>query len=67
MATSDFLARSAAAEGLLANAMAKLWLSARGYHRVLKVARTIADLEGATGIEAPHVAEAIGYRRELAA
>lgn len=59
--------RSAAAEGLLAHAMAKLWLSARGYHRVLKVARTIADLEGATGIEAPHVAEAIAYRRELAA
>jgi len=59
--------RSAAAEGLLAHAMAKLWLSARGYHRVLKVARTIADLEGATGIEAQHVAEAIAYRRELAA
>ena len=59
--------RSAAAEGLLAHAMAKLWLSARGYHRVLKVARTIADLEGAARIEAPHVAEAIGYRRELGA
>ena len=59
--------RSAAAEEMLAQAMTKLWLSARGYHRVLKVARTIADLEGATGIEAPHVAEAIAYRRELAA
>ena len=59
--------RSAAAERLLAHAMAKLWLSARGYHRVLKVARTIADLDGATGIEAPHAAEAIAYRRELAA
>ena len=59
--------RSAAAEQMLAHAMAKLWLSARGYHRVLKVARTIADLEGASDIEAHHVGEAIAYRRELAA
>jgi magnesium chelatase family protein len=58
--------RSAAAEAVLARAMSKLALSARAYHRVIKVARTIADLEGVAGIEAPHIAEAIAYRRELA-
>ena len=35
------------------------------YHRIVKVARTIADVSSAAGIETPHVAEAIGYRREL--
>jgi magnesium chelatase family protein len=54
---------AAAAEDLLARAMARLALSARGYHRVLKVARTISDLAGCEHIAAPHVAEAIGYRR----
>jgi magnesium chelatase family protein len=38
-------------------------LTARGYHRVLKVARTIADLDGAPDIGRIHVAEALGYRR----
>jgi magnesium chelatase family protein len=58
-------ARSAASEALLAQAMSRWSLSARGYHRVLKVARTIADVAGTERIEAPHVAEAIGYRRHL--
>ena len=53
----------AAAEDLLAQAMARLALSARAYHRVLKVARTIADLAACERIDAAHVAEAIGYRR----
>jgi len=50
---------------LLKQAMAQLKLSARGYHRVLKVARTIADLAGAENIAGAHVAEAIHYRRGL--
>jgi len=53
------------AEGreLAARAIAKLSLSARAYHRILKVARTIADLAGDERIGAAHVAEAVGYRR----
>jgi magnesium chelatase family protein len=51
------------AAALLAQAMTRLSLSARAFHRVLKVARTIADLDGSEPITAPHVAEAIGYRR----
>jgi magnesium chelatase family protein len=48
---------------LLKQAISRLGLSARGYHRVLKVARTIADLTGASAVAAAHVAEAIQYRR----
>ncbi|MGO8993890.1 MAG: ATP-binding protein [Polyangiaceae bacterium] len=47
---------------LLGTAVAKLCLSARAYGKVLRVARTIADLEGATAILPAHVAEAIGAR-----
>jgi magnesium chelatase family protein len=46
----------------LRRAMQRYDLSARAYTRILKVARTIADLEGAQNIEAQHIAEAIGYR-----
>jgi magnesium chelatase family protein len=42
--------------------MRRLRLSARAYHRVLRVARTIADLEGAAAIESAHLHEALGYR-----
>jgi len=48
---------------LLRQAIGKLHLSARAYHRVLKLARTIADLAGETTIAVTHVAEAIQYRR----
>lgn len=52
------------AEGraLIARVAERFGLSARGYHRVLRVARTIADLDGAAEVRQPHVAEAIGYR-----
>ena len=51
-----------AAQGLLKAAMKQLYLSARAFHRVLKLARTIADLENSVIIKAHHVAEAIQYR-----
>lgn len=47
---------------LLSDAAEKLKFSARGYHRILKVARTLADLEGATRVGRIHLAEAISYR-----
>jgi magnesium chelatase family protein len=53
---------SADGEKLLENAITRLGLSARAHDRILKVARTIADLEGASGIEPKHVSEAIQYR-----
>lgn len=51
------------ARTLIQEAIDRLRLSARGYHRVLKVSRTIADLAGAETISAQHVAEAVQYRR----
>jgi magnesium chelatase family protein len=51
---------------LLKQAMARLALTARAYHRILKVARSIADLAGMKQINSAHVAEAIHYRRGLA-
>lgn len=50
-------------QALIADAAVKLSLSARAYHRVLKVARTIADLEGSDIVRRIHVAEALSYRR----
>ena len=57
-----FCAVPSDAERLLAAAMTQLGLSVRGHDRVLKVARTIADLEGSDAISAEHCAEAIQYR-----
>lgn len=57
-----FCQPSREAEGLLETAMERLGLSARAYSRILKLARTIADLEGAEKITPPHVSEAIQYR-----
>ena len=49
-------------QALLSRFAERLGLSARGYHRVLRVARTIADLDGSAAVRAPHVAEAVSYR-----
>jgi magnesium chelatase family protein len=48
---------------LLADAAERFRLSARGYHRVLRVARTLADLDASTAVRRVHVAEALSYRR----
>ena len=50
------------ADALLRTAITRLALSARAYHRILKIARTIADLAGAAELESKHVSEAIQYR-----
>jgi magnesium chelatase family protein len=47
---------------LLEQAMQRMQLSARAYDRILKVARTIADLAGVETIDTPHLAEAVQYR-----
>ena len=49
-------------KSMLENALTRLGLSARAYDRILKVSRTLADLEGKTQIEPHHVSEAIQYR-----
>lgn len=56
----------AGGRALLIRAAERLRLSARGYHRVLRVARTLADLEGSSGVGRRHVAEALSYRRVTA-
>ena len=50
-------------QALLERAIERLQLSARSMHRILRVARTIADLAGKPDIETPHLTEALGYRR----
>jgi len=54
-----------AGESLIRAAMGQMNLSARGYHRVLKLARTIADLARSEHIQAAHLAEALQYRPKL--
>ncbi|WP_280153653.1 YifB family Mg chelatase-like AAA ATPase [Piscinibacter sp. XHJ-5] len=56
----------AAASAFLQNAASRLGWSARSFHRVLRVARSIADLDGAPAVQVSHLAEAIQYRRVLA-
>lgn len=60
-----FCKPDAAGRDLLRHAFSRLHLSARGYDRILKVARTIADLEAEQKIQTRHLAEAIGYRQTV--
>jgi len=60
MATPDSEGRE-----LLTRVATRFGLTARGYHRVLRVARTIADLDGSADVRRPHVAEAVSYRLAL--
>jgi magnesium chelatase family protein len=61
----DFCTAESAAEKLLKSAMQQLHLSARAFHRVLKLARTIADLAGSEIIATNHIAEAVQYRPKI--
>ena len=59
----EVAAASEAAGRLLTEAAERMRLTARGYHRVLRVGRTLADLSDSPGVERIHIAEALGYRR----
>ncbi len=61
----QFCKLDGAGESLVRAAMGQMNLSARGYHRVLKLARTIADLAGCEHIQAAHLAEALQYRPKM--
>lgn len=58
----DYCRVEGSAQSILKAAVTQMHLSARAYHRILKVARTIADLDGAPDIGPSHVAEAVQYR-----
>ena len=61
--TRKYCKLDGAGEGLLKQAMTELGLSARAHDKILRIARTIADLESEENIQAHHLAEAVQYRR----
>lgn len=62
---NTYIPLAVSVQKLLVESAEKLRLSPRGYHRLIKVARTIADLEGSKHVETPHVLEALQYRTRL--
>jgi magnesium chelatase family protein len=60
-----FCLLDATGQSLMQSAINQMQLSARGYHRVLKSARTIADLAGSEAIQSSHQAEALQYRPKI--
>ena len=62
----EFCPMDDSAKNLIQTAMQRMSLSARGFHRILKVSRTIADLSGSETIEVSHLAEALQYRQAMA-
>src|SRR5258706_14566787 len=61
----QFCQSQAEGQSLMRSAMSQLNLSARAYHRILKLSRTIADLAGSEEIQSPHLAEALHYRPKI--
>ena len=61
-ALEDFATPDAEGKALISRVAERMGLTARGYHRVLRVARTIADLDGSEDVRKPHIAEAISFR-----
>lgn len=62
---STLLSISASGRRLLLDAYNRMGLSTRAYYRIMKVAATIADLDGSSRIEEVHVAEALSYRQRV--
>jgi magnesium chelatase family protein len=65
-ALEEFATPDAEGKALIGKVAERMGLTARGYHRVLRVARTIADLDGSADVRKPHIAEAISFRLSAA-
>jgi magnesium chelatase family protein len=61
----EFCQLDAPSQEFMKTAVIKMYLSARSYHRILKLARTIADLNGSENITVAHLAESLQYRPKL--